>query len=87
MDEEVFSSLQKLQKQVSEIAKIPQFPKVEIPQLPKIEMPKIPNVGDISPIHKVIYEIALGKFIETPIWTTMSQAIGIHLVYYRRCNA
>lgn len=60
------------------------IPKIEVPQ---IQFPEIPNVGDVSPIHKVIYEVVSGKFIETPTRTTMSQAIRIHLVYYRRCNA
>lgn len=45
------------------------------------------SVGKLLPIHKVIYEIASGKFIETPTWTTMSQAMEIHSVYHRRCNA
>ncbi|APM37317.1 hypothetical protein [Clostridium kluyveri] len=36
-------------------------------------------VGSLLPIHKAIYEIESGKFIGTPTWTIMSQAMGIHL--------
>lgn len=49
-----------------------------------------PVLGKQLPIYEVIHRIASGKFIENPNIkprVTMSQAVGIHPVYYRRCNA
>lgn len=47
-------------------------------------------LGKQLPIYEVIHRIASGKFIESPNVkprVTMSQAVRIRLVYYRRCNA